>query len=88
MQMPKHAAGQGGASDAVTFEGSPRKIGSLKVLGQTFQDVSSVVGRSDDVYITSDPRQAGVVGGPILAQFKLVMDFQRNKVAAIRYKGK
>jgi hypothetical protein len=88
MQMPKREAGDAGDKAPVTPEGSPQKVDSIKMLGQRFEGLTGVVGRSDDVYITSDPRQAGVVGANILAQYKLVMDFQRNKVAAVRIKGK
>jgi hypothetical protein len=83
MTRPAKEAEQGGASDA-----APLKPGSVRVLGQALENLSATMGRSDDVYITSDPRQAGVVGSRVLAQFKLVMDFQRNKVAAQRIAGK
>src|SRR5439155_1264970 len=65
MQMPEKGAGQGNADEPATPEGSPQKIGSIKVLGQTLEGLAAITGRSDDVYITSDPRQAGVVGGHI-----------------------
>ena len=54
------------------------------MLGHELDHLPIVTGRSDNEYITSDPRQAGVVGGPVLAHFKIVMDFQRNKVAAMQ----
>ena len=80
-------AGQGGASVAV--EGSPQKIAKLTLFGQTFENLNQVPARWDDVYILkSDPRQAGVVGGHVLADFKLVMDIQRHKVFAQRVGSK
>jgi predicted aspartyl protease len=83
MSRPAKETEQGGASDA-----APLKPGFVRVLGQSLENLSTATGRADDVYITSDPRQAGVVGSRVLAQFKLVMDFQRNKVAAQRIAGK
>jgi hypothetical protein len=48
-----------------------------------------VPARWDDVYVLkSDPRQAGVVGGHVLANFKLVMDIQRHKIIAQRIGSK
>jgi hypothetical protein len=83
LKMPGSETGQRAAGDA-----APPKPNSVHVLGQTLENLSAAAGQSDDVYITSDPRQAGVVGGHVLAQFKLVMDFQRNKIAAQRIGGK
>lgn len=83
LNMPGSEAGQRGAGNA-----APPKPDSVRVLGQKLENLSAAAGQSDDVYITSDPRQAGVVGGHVLAQFKLVMDFQRNKIAAQRIGGK
>jgi hypothetical protein len=56
----------------------------MTVFGDKIEGLMPTTARSDDVYITSDPRQSGVVGGHVLAQFKIVMDFQRNKIAAKR----
>jgi hypothetical protein len=56
----------------------------MTLLGDKLEGLTPTTARSDDVYITSDPRQSGVVGGHVLAQFKIVMDFQRNKIAAKR----
>jgi predicted aspartyl protease len=83
LNMPGGETGQRGAGDV-----APPKPGSVHVLGQKLENLSAAAGQSDDVYITSDPRQAGVVGSHVLAQFKLVMDFQRNKIAAQRIAGK
>ena len=82
LNMPGSEAGQ---RDGDAARQSPVRC---SVLGQTLEKLSAAAGQSDDVYITSDPRQAGVVGGHVLAQFKLVMDFRRNKIAAQRIAGK
>jgi hypothetical protein len=75
--------GQGGAG----ADGDPqaKKIATLTLFGQNFDNLNQVPARWDDVYVLkSDPRQAGVVGGHVLANFKLVMDIQRHKVFAQR----
>jgi predicted aspartyl protease len=78
-------AGQGGAG----ANPPQQNIGKLTLLGQTFENLTQVPARWDDVYILrSDPRQAGVVGGHVLANFKLVMDIQRHKVIAQRINEK
>ena len=60
------------------------KTAAMTLLGDKIAGLTPTIAGSDDVYITSDPRQSGVVGGHVLAQFKIVMDFQRNKIAAKR----
>ncbi len=80
---PPTEAGQGGAG--AVADPPQQKIGKLTLFGQTFENLTQVPARWDDVYILkSDPRQAGVVVGHVLANFKLVMDIQRHKVIAQR----
>jgi predicted aspartyl protease len=84
---PSDGAGQGGAgADA---DPPPQRIAKLTLFGQTFENLHQVPARWDDVYVLkSDPRQAGVVGGHVLANFKLVMDIQRHKIFAQRIASK
>ncbi len=75
LHMPA-GAGQGGAAESSAT--------SISLLGTKLDGLKAAKAKPDDVYVTSDPRQAGVVGGQVLGQFKIVMDFQRNRVAAKR----
>jgi hypothetical protein len=75
------------SSGKVEPESAEEKAGSVTLLRKTFDDLTTLTPRADEVYVTSDPRQAGVVGGPVLSKYKLYMDFQRNKILAIPLKS-
>jgi predicted aspartyl protease len=80
--VPDQGRGSGGGEAESRARGGT--TAAMTLLGDKIEELAPTTARSDDVYITSDPRQSGVVGGHVLAQFKIVMDFQRNKIAAKR----
>ncbi len=86
LTMPGARDGGRGASVGNGLHAVPgsEQSTAMRLFGDKIEGLTPTTGRSDDVYITSDPRQSGVVGGHVLAQFKTVMDFQRNKIAAKR----